>query len=135
VGCATSFNDEKTMKTETTESHMADGRPLHASRPTPSASLRDFQSLIHKMYYAKDVERGAEATFLWLMEEIGELATALRSGTKEELGAEFADVLAWMTTIANVKGIDMTDEIEKKYGSGCPGCGKFVCDCPDARKV
>ena len=98
-------------------------------------TLHDFQSLIHTMYYAKDVERGAEATFLWLMEEIGELASALRNGTKEELGAEFADVLAWLTTIANVKGIDLTEEIEKKYGSGCPGCGKFVCDCPDGIKM
>ena len=87
------------------------------------------------MYYEKDAERGAEATFLWLMEELGELAAALRSGTKEELGAEFADVLAWLTTIANVKGIDLTDEIEKKYGSGCPGCGKVVCDCPEGTKI
>ena len=98
-------------------------------------TFRDFQSLIRKMYYEKDLERGAEATFLWLMEEIGELASALRSGTKEELGAEFADVFAWLTTIANVKGIDLTSEIEKKYGSGCPGCGHFVCGCPDDIKA
>lgn len=97
-------------------------------------TLRDFQALIRKMYYEKDVERGAEATFLWVMEEVGELASALRSGTKEELGAEFADVFAWLTTIANVKGIDLTAEIEKKYGSGCPGCGKLVCDCPNSEK-
>ena len=98
-------------------------------------TFRDFQALIRTMYYEKDVERGAEATFLWLMEEIGELASALRSGTMEELGAEFADVFAWLTTIANVKGIDLTAEIEKKYGSGCPGCKKYVCGCPDDVKA
>ena len=87
------------------------------------------------MYYEKDAERGAEATFLWLIEEVGELASALRSGTKEELGAEFADVFAWLTTIANVKEIDLTDEIEKKYGRGCPGCGNRVCNCPEGTKV
>ena len=98
-------------------------------------TIRGFQTLIRTMYYEKDIERGAEATFLWLMEEIGELASALRSGTSEELGAEFADVFAWLTTIANVKGIDLTDEIAKKYGNGCPGCGKYVCDCPDNVKM
>ena len=98
-------------------------------------TFHDFQALIRTMYYDKDIGRGSEATFLWLMEEIGELASALRSGTNEELGAEFADVFAWLTTIANIKEIDLTTEIGKKYGRGCPGCGKFVCDCPDDVKV
>ncbi len=97
-------------------------------------TFRDFQQLIRKMYFEKDAERGAEATFLWLMEEVGELAAALRSGTKEELGAEFADVIAWLTTIANIKEIDLTAELAKKYGSGCPGCGNFICNCPDSEK-
>lgn len=97
-------------------------------------SLRDFQQLIRKMYYEKDVERGAEATFLWLMEEVGELAAAIRSGTKEELRGEFADVLAWMTTIANVLDIDLTQAVQEKYGNGCPGCGKYACSCPNSEK-
>ena len=97
-------------------------------------SIHDFQELIRKMYFEKDQARGAEATFLWLMEEVGELASALREGTKEELALEFADVLAWLTTIANVKGIDLTEAVRAKYGSGCPGCGRFVCICPDEEK-
>ena len=97
-------------------------------------SIKDFQDLIRKMYYEKDAARGAEATFLWLMEEVGELAAALREGTKEELALEFADVLAWLTTIANVKGIDLTQAVRAKYGDGCPGCGKYVCECPDSEK-
>lgn len=97
-------------------------------------SIKDFQELIRKMYYEKDAARGAEATFLWLMEEVGELAAALREGTKEELALEFADVLAWLTTIANVKGIDLTQAVRAKYGDGCPGCGKYVCECPDSEK-
>lgn len=97
-------------------------------------SIKDFQELIRKMYYEKDAARGAEATFLWLMEEVGELASALREGTKEELALEFADVLAWLTTIANVKGIDLTQAVRAKYGDGCPGCGKYVCECPDSEK-
>ena len=93
-------------------------------------TIENFQKLIYTMYYEKDVERGAEATFLWLMEEVGELAAALREGTPEELALEFADVLAWLATIANVKGIDLTEAIRAKYGNGCPGCGQLVCACP-----
>lgn len=100
----------------------------------PSFSLADFQQLIKRMYYEKDVARGVEGTFMWLMEEVGELASALRNGTHEERVLEFADVLAWLTTIANVAGVDLTEAVMRKYGSGCPGCGRFVCTCPDAGK-
>lgn len=97
-------------------------------------SLRDFQRLIRQMYHEKDVARGIDGTFMWLMEEVGELAAALREGTPEELAAEFADVLAWMTTIANVAEVDLAAAVHKKYGSGCPGCGLLVCTCDDAEK-
>ncbi|MDR0520882.1 MAG: nucleotide pyrophosphohydrolase [Planctomycetaceae bacterium] len=97
-------------------------------------SLKDLQSLIRKMYYEKDAARGAEATFLWLMEEVGELAAALRSGSPEELRSEFADVLAWLITIANIKDVDLTAAVAEKYGTGCPGCGQFICQCPDSEK-
>ncbi len=102
--------------------------------PATQVSLADFQQLIRRMYHEKDVARGVEGTFMWLMEEIGELATALRSGSHEERLGEFADVLAWLTTIANVSGVDLTQAVLQKYGAGCPGCGRFVCSCPDAGK-
>ena len=105
-----------------------------SSGEQPNISVRGFQELIRKMYFEKDQRRGIEPTFLWLIEEVGELAAALRSGTKEELEGEFADVLAWLTTIANISGIDLTEALAKKYGSGCPGCGNYVCICPDADK-
>lgn len=96
--------------------------------------LRDFQQLIREMYYEKDVARGIEGTFMWLMEEVGELATALRDGTHEERLGEFADVVAWLATIANVAGIDLSDAVARKYGQGCPGCQRMVCVCPDEEK-
>ena len=97
-------------------------------------TLAEFQQLIRDMYLRKDVARGIDGTFMWLVEEIGELAAALRDGTHEEQQAEFADVLAWLTTIANVAGVDLTEAVGKKYGSGCPGCGQLVCRCSDLRK-
>ena len=97
-------------------------------------TLREFQQLIRNMYHDKDAARGVEGTFMWLTEEIGELATALRSGSAEEQSLEFADVLARLVTIANVADIDLEQAVAKKYGQGCPGCGQTLCTCPDAEK-
>ncbi len=104
------------------------------TKQNDSIQLDDFQRLIRDMYLEKDIARGVDGTFMWLMEEVGELAAALREGTRDEQAAEFADVLAWLTTIANVVGVDLSEAVSKKYGSGCPGCGKLVCDCSDAEK-
>jgi NTP pyrophosphatase (non-canonical NTP hydrolase) len=97
-------------------------------------TLADFQQLIRQMYFEKDAARGVDGTFMWLMEEVGELAAALREGTRDEQAAEFADVLAWLTTIANVAGVDLSEAVRRKYGEGCPGCGQLVCTCDDAGK-
>lgn len=97
-------------------------------------SLTDFQHLIREMYFEKDVARGVDGTFMWLMEEVGELASALRHGTHDDRMEEFADVLAWLTTIANVVGVDLSQAVRRKYGNGCPGCAKYVCECPDEGK-
>jgi NTP pyrophosphatase (non-canonical NTP hydrolase) len=106
-----------------------------STQPTPEISLRDFQNLIRNMYYEKDAERGISGTFMWLLEEVGELASALRTGDdRDNLEEEFADVIAWLTTIANVAGVDLTDAIARKYGGGCPGCQHLVCTCPMTEK-
>lgn len=97
-------------------------------------TLDALQSLIRTMYSSKDEARGIDGTFMWLMEEVGELAAALREGTKREQAREFADVLAWLATIANVAGIDLTEAVQEKYGRGCPGCGQLVCVCDLAEK-
>ena len=104
-----------------------------ADQPLP-LSLADLQRLIATMYSSRDEVRGIEGTFMWLMEEVGELAAALREGTHEEQAAEFADVLAWLTTIANVVNVDLAAAVRNKYGTGCPGCGQLVCHCDDAGK-
>jgi len=104
------------------------------SKTVPQIGLADFQQLIRRMYHEKDVARGIDGTFMWLMEEVGELAAALRNGTHDQRLEEFADVLAWLTTIANVAGVDLSEAVARKYGGGCPGCGRFVCVCDNAEK-
>ena len=98
--------------------------------PAVGVDLQDFQSLIERMYSHKDRARGAAGTFLWMMEEVGELAAAIGEKTDEaNKREEFADVLAWLATLANVEGVDLSEAIHAKYGTGCPGCGKMVCTC------
>jgi NTP pyrophosphatase (non-canonical NTP hydrolase) len=70
--------------------------------------IREFQQLIDRMYSDKDRRRGPAKTFLWLTEEVGELA--------------------WLVTLANVEGVDLERAI-KKFTGGCPGCGEMVCRC------
>ncbi len=88
-------------------------------------TLDELQHLIATMYSRKDSARGIEGTFMWFMEEVGELSAALREETKEETAKEFADVLAWLATLANVAGINLADAVRLKYGQGCPGAIKW----------
>lgn len=83
------------------------------------------------MYSDKDRRRGSAGTFVWLIEEIGELASALGQDDKDKEAEEFADVLAWLVTLANVEGIDLDKAAERKYAGGCPGCGKMTCTCQE----
>jgi NTP pyrophosphatase (non-canonical NTP hydrolase) len=90
--------------------------------------IREFQQLIDRMYSDKDRRRGAAKTFLWLAEEFGELASGVAKQDRENLREEFADVFAWLVTLANVEDIDLEEAIGK-FTSGCPGCGEMVCRC------
>src|SRR5438552_14004285 len=99
-----------------------------------SLSLAQLQQVIRETYDTKDRRRGVEGTFLWFMEEVGELATALRSGSAQEKAHEFADVLAWLATLANIAEVDLEQAMAAKYGAGCPGCGNTPCTCARAEK-
>lgn len=90
--------------------------------------ISEFQREIERLYFARDSERGLGGTFMWFMEEVGELATALRQDDREELLGEFADVFAWLVTLASLKGIDMEQAV-RKYENACPACRKGPCEC------
>ena len=98
-------------------------------------TLAELQELIRATFGAKDGRRGIDGTFMWFMEEVGELAAALRGGMpKEQTAAEFADVFAWLTTLANIAGIDLTEAVRAKYGDGCPTCRRAPCVCDHEEK-
>ena len=90
--------------------------------------ISEFQREIERIYLDRDSERGVAGTFMWFVEEVGELATALRAGDREETAAEFADVFAWLVSLASISGVEMQDAISK-YGRGCPACHKAPCEC------
>ena len=96
--------------------------------------LTQLQTQVAALFGAKDAARGTAATFLWFAAEVGELAEALRSGSPEDRAGEFADVLAWLATLANLSGVDLTTAVRRKYGAGCPRCGATPCQCPAAGK-
>jgi NTP pyrophosphatase (non-canonical NTP hydrolase) len=97
--------------------------------------LARLQQIIRETFDAKDRRRGVEGTFMWFMEEVGELAASLRGGRPQvETAAEFADVLAWLATLANIAGVDLGAAVQAKYGSGCPGCQQIPCVCGQAEK-
>lgn len=91
--------------------------------------IDEFQKLIEEVYFERDSSRGLEGTHMWFCEEVGELTRALRRGQQDELEGEFADVLAWLTTLASMSGIDLQAAAMKKYAKGCPRCESTPCAC------
>jgi NTP pyrophosphatase (non-canonical NTP hydrolase) len=98
-------------------------------------TLGELQQLIRDTFGSKDGRRGMSGTFMWFMEEVGELAAALRGQEpKDVTAAEFADVLAWLATLANIAGVDLEEAVRAKYGAGCPECKRIPCACGAAEK-
>lgn len=78
-------------------------------------TIAEFQEHIKEKYYETDAARGTFPTFAWFIEEVGELATALHGDDKENLEEEFADVFAWLCTLANIHDVDLGTVLDKKY--------------------
>jgi len=95
--------------------------------------IDQFQRIIDETYGSRDAERGLERTFMWLVEEMGELARALRAEDHERKVEEFSDVLAWLTTTASLAGVDMA-EAAARFAEGCPKCGRRPCACDRGRR-
>ncbi len=93
--------------------------------------LREFQSRVSAIYGARDRERGQDGTFRWLVEEVGELARALRDGSPESLREEVSDVLAWTTSVATLCGVDI-EQAAARYAHECPKCQQLPCACARA---
>lgn len=90
--------------------------------------LAQLQDLMARTYGERDEARGLPATVAWLAEELGELARAVRKGSREEQLHELSDVIAWLASLANQLGVSL-DEAASRYAAGCPRCGRSPCGC------
>lgn len=97
----------------------------------PEPGLREFQQQIERIYYERDAARGTDRTFVWFTEEVGELARSILSDepASPAENAEFADCLAWLSTLASLRGVDLATAAWNKYGAGCPRCQQTPCNC------
>jgi NTP pyrophosphatase (non-canonical NTP hydrolase) len=92
-------------------------------------SIAEFQKRIEAIYLERDRARGLAGTHMWFCEEVGELTRALRRNERAHLEGEFADVLAWLSTLASIAGVDLEKAAAGKYARGCPRCSSTPCRC------
>jgi NTP pyrophosphatase (non-canonical NTP hydrolase) len=92
-------------------------------------SIKSFQDMMHRIYFHRDSQRGAVGTYDWLVDEVKELGEALKTDDKEALENEFADVIAWLASLANVTDVDLEEAALNKYDNTCPKCGHSPCQC------
>lgn len=90
--------------------------------------IAEFQARISAAYADRDRDRGIAPSVAWLTEEVGELAQAIRKGTREQQLHELGDVLAWVASIADQLGLSL-EEAAQRYADGCPVCGDTPCSC------
>ncbi len=92
--------------------------------------IREFQNMMRQLYFDRDSDRGTEGTLDWLVDEVEELREALKEGNTKAIEEEFADVLAWLASLANVVNINLEKVALSKYDNKCPKCGLSPCECP-----
>ncbi|MHA1291167.1 MAG: MazG nucleotide pyrophosphohydrolase domain-containing protein [Promethearchaeota archaeon] len=93
--------------------------------------ISDFQRLMKELYFHQDSNRGIRRTFIWLVEEIGELANIIKERRidKEKVSEELADVIAWINSLANLLEIDLESALYNKYPNKCVKCNSNPCKC------
>jgi NTP pyrophosphatase (non-canonical NTP hydrolase) len=85
--------------------------------------------MMHRLYFHRDSKRGTVGTYNWLIDEVKELEEALESNDKKALEDEFADVIAWLASLANITNIDLEKAARNKYYNKCPKCKRSPCQC------
>jgi NTP pyrophosphatase (non-canonical NTP hydrolase) len=91
--------------------------------------INEFQNMMRQLYFERDSERGTEKTLDWLEDEVKELREALEEGDMKAAEKEFADVLAWLASLANIVNTDLENVALSKYPNRCPKCGLSPCNC------
>ena len=91
--------------------------------------IHEFQEMMKQLYFHRDSKRGVKGTYEWLGDEFVELGESLEVRDKEATEKEFADVIAWLASLANITGIDLERAAIRKYNGKCPKCKQSPCQC------
>ncbi|MCL5878166.1 MAG: nucleotide pyrophosphohydrolase [Candidatus Bathyarchaeota archaeon] len=91
--------------------------------------IREFQTMMKNLYFTRDSARDVDGTFNWLLDEVAELGEELKGSDREATEKEFADVIAWLASLANIMGIDLEKAALAKYPHKCPKCQSSPCAC------
>jgi len=94
-----------------------------------SVHIREFQEMMRDIYFHRDAKRGMLGTYDWLMDEVRELGEALKTRDKDALENEFADVIAWLASLANITNVNLERAALSKYDNKCPRCRHSPCQC------
>lgn len=94
-----------------------------------SMHIHEFQEMMRRIYFHRDSNRGVQETYNWLVDELKELGDALEGNDKKALENEFADVIAWLASLANVTSVDLEKATADKYNCKCPKCKRSPCQC------
>ena len=94
--------------------------------------IKEAQEMMRRIYLERDRARGVEGTLKRTYEELDELQEAIKNkGSTHAIADEFADVFAWLCSLANLLEIDVSDAFFKKYNNTCSKCKKSPCICPE----
>lgn len=89
----------------------------------------EFQEMMRRIYFHRDSKRGIKGTYNWLVDEVRELGEALNRNEKEAIENEFADVIAWLASLANITNVNLEEAARNKYDNKCPKCKHSPCQC------
>jgi NTP pyrophosphatase (non-canonical NTP hydrolase) len=93
--------------------------------------IEDAQRMMRRVYFERDNARGVRGTLQRTSEELTELSDAIvHKSSQQSLEEEVADVFAWLCSLANLLGINISDAFYKKYTNVCSKCRQSPCSCP-----
>ncbi len=114
--------------------HQTESLKLHStvycSNIGENMQISEFQDLMRNLYFRRDSQRGIQGTYNWLVDEVNELGEEIKKGTnRDATEKEFADVIAWLASLANIMGVDLQAAAINKYNYKCPKCQHAPCQC------
>src|SRR5262249_37551327 len=99
------------------------------SSPEGAVDVAALQAQISATFGARDRARGLDGTFRRLVEELGEVAKAIRGGEPAAGACELSGLLSGTISGGALEGVEL-DGALARYAKGCPRCGESPCRCP-----